>query len=118
MSCAPTQTTRVLGTQIEANVAGSVGKTQYRQWHAIRWPSEQCFLVQDAEDIDSDDDKNRVYMCRHEYMAEKEQWKDMEVPVFCICDLPYNPDLNMVHCSGCGEWYDAYRPMFPAVILR
>lgn len=60
--------------------------------------------VQDEDGYDSEDDKNRVYLCRHEYMADKEQWKDEEVPVYCLCDLPFNPDIHMVKCNGCGEW--------------
>lgn len=60
---------------------------------------------EDEDGYDSEDDKNRVYLCRHEYMADKEQWKDEEVPVYCLCDLPFNPDIHMVKCNGCGEWY-------------
>ena len=52
--------------------------------------------MQEEDGDDSDDDKNRVYLCRHMYLAEKEQWRDEEVPVFCSCDLPYNPDKVMV----------------------
>ena len=66
--------------------------------------------MQEADGYDSDDDKNRVYMCRHEYLAEKQQWKDVEVPVFCTCDLPYNPDYEMIQCNTCGEWCALQNP--------
>ena len=28
-----------------------------------------------------------------------------QVPVYCQCEMPYNPDLFMVMCEGCEEWY-------------
>ncbi|MEW5319360.1 MAG: hypothetical protein WDW38_010517 [Sanguina aurantia] len=28
-----------------------------------------------------------------------------QVPVLCVCRLPYNPDSRMVSCDTCGEWY-------------
>ncbi|MEW5319358.1 MAG: hypothetical protein WDW38_010516 [Sanguina aurantia] len=28
-----------------------------------------------------------------------------QVPVLCVCRMPYNPDNKMVGCDTCGEWY-------------
>ena len=66
-----------------------------------------CGMVvqEDEFDEDVDDKANAVYMCRHEYDAIKSVWKDEDVPVFCKCNLPYNPDLDMVQCESCNEWY-------------
>lgn len=58
-----------------------------------------------VDPLDEDDKANAVYICRHEFDAVKSQWKDEEVPVFCLCALPYNPDLDMIQCEGCNEWY-------------
>lgn len=27
------------------------------------------------------------------------------VPVFCRCEMPYNPDQFMVCCDTCTEWW-------------
>jgi hypothetical protein len=27
-----------------------------------------------------------------------------KVPVFCLCEMPYNPDKFMVQCDQCTEW--------------
>jgi hypothetical protein len=27
-----------------------------------------------------------------------------KVPVFCVCEMPYNPDKFMVQCDQCTEW--------------
>jgi hypothetical protein len=27
-----------------------------------------------------------------------------KVPVFCLCEMPYNPDKFMVQCDHCTEW--------------
>ena len=58
-----------------------------------------------VDPLDEDEKANAVYICRHEFDAVKSQWKDEEVPVFCLCALPYNPDLDMLQCDGCNEWY-------------
>jgi hypothetical protein len=60
---------------------------------------------EDDLDEDADDKANAVYISRYEFDAVKEQWRDMEVPVFCSCNLPYNPDLDMVQCLNCNEWF-------------
>jgi hypothetical protein len=26
-------------------------------------------------------------------------------PVYCVCELPYNPDRPMILCEQCGEWF-------------
>ncbi len=35
--------------------------------------------------------------------AEKE-FKPDRVPVYCVCEMPYNPDQMMVMCKVCEEW--------------
>lgn len=58
----------------------------------------------------SDDGSERegspmVFLCRHAYDAKRHKWVDEEVPLYCVCCMPYNPDLDMVECARCGEWY-------------
>lgn len=61
-------------------------------------------MQEDYDPEDVDQKANAVYMCRHEFDAVKLQWKDCDVPVWCKCNLPYNPDLDMVQCEKCSEW--------------
>ena len=35
--------------------------------------------------------------------AEKE-FKPDRVPVYCTCEMPYNPDQLMIMCKVCEEW--------------
>ena len=27
------------------------------------------------------------------------------VPVYCVCEIPYNPDRAMVECDKCKDWF-------------
>ena len=45
------------------------------------------------------------YYTRFSYKASKGEFKPDRVPVYCACEMPYNPDLFMVECEACEEWY-------------
>ena len=45
------------------------------------------------------------YYTRFSYKASKGEFKPDKVPVYCACEMPYNPDLFMVECESCEEWY-------------
>ncbi|KXZ42309.1 hypothetical protein GPECTOR_164g151 [Gonium pectorale] len=45
------------------------------------------------------------FYCRFKYFASKKQFDPDRVPVYCLCELPYNPDRPMVMCDSCEEWY-------------
>mmetsp|Transcript_5298 Transcript_5298/g.21660 ORF Transcript_5298/g.21660 Transcript_5298/m.21660 type:complete len:200 (+) Transcript_5298:156-755(+) len=45
------------------------------------------------------------YYTRFSYKASKGEFKPDKVPVYCTCEMPYNPDLFMVECESCEEWY-------------
>ena len=45
------------------------------------------------------------YYTRLSYKASKGEFKPDRVPVYCACEMPYNPDLFMVECEACEEWY-------------
>ena len=32
------------------------------------------------------------------------EFKPDRVPVYCVCEMPYNPDQFMVMCTICEEW--------------
>jgi len=44
------------------------------------------------------------FFWRIEYLPQKRTFKPDRVPVFCTCELPYNPDLMMGQCDHCNDW--------------
>ncbi|KAL2632029.1 hypothetical protein R1flu_016715 [Riccia fluitans] len=57
---------------------------------------EYCKL----KEVDSND-----FFWRFEYKAALQQLTPDVVDVFCVCELPYNPDHFMVQCESCTNWY-------------
>eukprot|EP00877_Chromochloris_zofingiensis_P003074 jgi/Chrzof1/12768/Cz07g06240.t1 len=45
------------------------------------------------------------YFARFTYKPAKKEFEPDRVPVFCTCEMPYNPDKFMVMCDNCEEWY-------------
>ena len=43
------------------------------------------------------------YYTRFSYKASKGEFKPVKVPVYCTCEMPYNPDLFMVECESCED---------------
>ena len=36
--------------------------------------------------------------------AQQKIFKPDRVPVYCTCEMPYNPDQKMVMCEHCKDW--------------
>ncbi|PNH08668.1 Histone lysine demethylase PHF8 [Tetrabaena socialis] len=45
------------------------------------------------------------FFMRFRYRPRSKQFEPDRVPVYCTCELPYNPDSPMVMCDECNEWY-------------
>lgn len=45
------------------------------------------------------------YFSRFLYRPSKREFEPDRVPVYCTCEMPYNPDKSMVMCDHCQEWY-------------
>lgn len=48
---------------------------------------------------------SKDYFCRFEYMATTGAFNPQRVPVYCTCEMPYNPDDLMVQCEACKQWF-------------
>ncbi|XP_047314042.1 chromatin remodeling protein EBS-like, partial [Impatiens glandulifera] len=48
------------------------------------------------------------YYCRFEYKAANGLVLPSRVVVYCKCKLPENPDLLMVQCEECKNWYHPF----------
>ena len=45
------------------------------------------------------------FFARFHYRAAAQKFAPSRVPVFCRCEMPYNPDLAMLECAACAEWF-------------
>ncbi|KAI8472588.1 MAG: bah-phd domain-containing protein [Monoraphidium minutum] len=45
------------------------------------------------------------YFSRFSYRPASREFAPDRVPVFCRCELPYNPDRFMAMCDSCEEWF-------------
>ncbi|KAG2433067.1 hypothetical protein HYH02_012771 [Chlamydomonas schloesseri] len=45
------------------------------------------------------------FFCRFTYKPRTKQFEPDRVPVYCMCEMPYNPDRPMINCDTCDEWY-------------
>mmetsp|Transcript_2783 Transcript_2783/g.6962 ORF Transcript_2783/g.6962 Transcript_2783/m.6962 type:complete len:193 (-) Transcript_2783:51-629(-) len=45
------------------------------------------------------------FYSRFTYKPATNEFKPDRVPVYCVCEMPYNPDHFMVECDECQEWY-------------
>jgi hypothetical protein len=45
------------------------------------------------------------FFWRYNYKASTGEFRPKSVPVYCTCEEPYNPDLTMIECEACNEWY-------------
>uniref|UniRef100_A0A7N0VE87 PHD-type domain-containing protein n=1 Tax=Kalanchoe fedtschenkoi TaxID=63787 RepID=A0A7N0VE87_KALFE len=55
-------------------------------------------------DLVMDDD----YFWRFQYIRNEGKLIPESVEVFCICETPLNPDLRMILCDGCQDWFHLY----------
>ena len=45
------------------------------------------------------------FFARFSYLAARSEFKPDRVPVYCLCEMTFNPDLFMIECEGCEEWH-------------
>eukprot|EP00798_Chlamydomonas_sp_ICE-L_P021538 gene21538-28530_t len=45
------------------------------------------------------------FFVRFTYKPAKKEFEPDRVPVYCVCELPYSPDKDMIMCDICQEWF-------------
>ena len=45
------------------------------------------------------------HFTRFDYSARTRTFKPDRVPIYCVCEMPFNPDFFMAECKACHEWY-------------
>ena len=61
------------------------------------------YTLADYQELQSVNEKS--FFSRFAYKAATSEFKPDHVQVFCKCSMPYNPDLFMVECGECKEWF-------------
>eukprot|EP00897_Mesotaenium_endlicherianum_P001125 jgi/Mesen1/11012/ME000098S10402 len=61
------------------------------------------YSFQEYQALSSVDDDE--YFCRFEYKAASGAFHPDHVTVYCLCEMPYNPDDLMVNCDVCNDWF-------------
>lgn len=64
-----------------------------------------CDILSLDDYLDTDQVTPSTFFTRYFYSARRKEFKPDRVMVYCTCQLPYNPDLPMVMCEQCEEWY-------------
>ncbi|KAG1676055.1 hypothetical protein FOA52_014920 [Chlamydomonas sp. UWO 241] len=49
--------------------------------------------------------KEHDYFARFLYKASQKEFEPDRVPIYCVCEQPYNPDRPMMQCDDCESWY-------------
>ena len=70
-----------------ASITGRCRVSDLRAFQSLPAPSDTDFFV------------------RFTYRAAGRRFTPARVPVFCKCEMPYNPDHVMIECVACADWY-------------
>nr|XP_043620046.1 chromatin remodeling protein EBS-like [Erigeron canadensis] len=50
-------------------------------------------------------DHNKDFFSRFKYFPTTGKFDPDRARVYCICEMPYNPDFLMIECEDCNDWY-------------
>lgn len=71
------------------------GETIVRKCHVYTMKKYQELKVVGRNDFYS----------RFTYLPKTHEFRPDRVPVFCSCEMPYNPDQLMIMCEICQDWF-------------
>ncbi|KAK9841640.1 hypothetical protein WJX74_009224 [Apatococcus lobatus] len=82
-----------------------VFKSDHADWIPISTIENKCHVhslknYQALKQVHEND-----FFFRFIYKPLTHEFRPDRVPVFCVCEMPYNPDAFMVACEKCDEWY-------------
>lgn len=80
-------------------------RSKHRDAVDVRSVIRKCRVVTfedylNFKEVDKDD-----YYWRFEYLPEQQTVANTHVSIYCVCGLPYNPDISMLYCEGCNDWF-------------
>ncbi|QDZ20762.1 BAH domain-containing protein [Chloropicon primus] len=93
----------VYGRQVWHGSKELFGQTRVSDWNSVHSVTGFCKVHTLEEYEDLDDVSGHDYFCRQAYDPHTGGFVPDVVPLFCLCETPYNPDRPMVECEDCGE---------------
>lgn len=80
-------------------------KSDHMDWIDAQTISGKCTVHTLNSYRELEDESETDFFSRFSYMPSQDKFGPESVPVYCICELPYNPDTYMIMCEKCEEWY-------------
>lgn len=80
-------------------------KSDHLDWVSAESVTRSCRVHNMKEYQALDVVKNDDFFSRFTYLPSTHAFRPDRVPVFCVCEMPYNPDRFMIMCDACEEWH-------------
>lgn len=79
---------------------------EYDDWQPISTISRKVYVHDLASYMTSKvEEDGDSYYTRFKYLPKEDKYEPDRVPVFCICEMPFNPDQFMLCCAICEGWF-------------
>ncbi|CAD8197522.1 unnamed protein product [Paramecium pentaurelia] len=67
---------------------------------------QKCKIVDCDEFVNLENSDVTTYYNRLEWDVENKKFTNMnEIQLYCLCQQPWNPELNYIQCDKCQKWY-------------
>ncbi|CAD8119161.1 unnamed protein product [Paramecium sonneborni] len=67
---------------------------------------QKCTIVDCDEFVNLQNCDSTTYYNRLEWDVENKKFMNMnEIQLYCLCQQPWNPELNYIQCDKCQKWY-------------
>ncbi|CAK63123.1 unnamed protein product (macronuclear) [Paramecium tetraurelia] len=67
---------------------------------------QKCQVVNCDEFVNLENSDLTTYYNRLEWDVENKKFTNMnEIQLYCLCQQPWNPELNYIQCDKCQKWY-------------
>ena len=80
-------------------------KSNHLDWNYLQCIEGRCHMhtLEEYENLDGIGDAD--FFSRFEYCVRTSKFTPDIVPIYCLCELPHNPDLFMIECEKCLDWF-------------
>ncbi|CAD8120535.1 unnamed protein product [Paramecium sonneborni] len=67
---------------------------------------QKCTIVDCEEFVNMQKCDSTAYFNRLEWDVENKKFTNMnKIQLYCLCQQPWNPELNYIQCDKCKKWY-------------
>jgi len=71
--------------------------------------NEKCDVMSISDFMELETVEDDQFYSRFAYDPATKTFSPETVPVYCLCEMPYNPDVYMISCNTCWDWYACCR---------